>query len=138
MKRISNIKIFKKYLFLTFLPAQPLSPTALSPHQAQSGKLSSMMKEEKKMPVDKSKTRKKHIVDFCQEQCTVRICKVLFDMHPIFPNEKSKKNKCAGSKRKRLKGTLPAYCWILSLARLGFRADFLSPECFSMWFGRAA
>ena len=70
-------------MFLTFLPAQPLSPTALSPHQAQSGKLSSMMKEEKKMPVDKSKTRKKAPVDFCQEQCTVRICEVLFDMHPI-------------------------------------------------------
>ena len=32
-------------MFLTFLPAQPLSPTALSPHQAQSGKLSSMMKK---------------------------------------------------------------------------------------------
>ena len=51
-------------MFLTFLPAQPLSPTALSPHQAQSGKLSSMMKEEKKMPVDKSQTRKKHPLTF--------------------------------------------------------------------------
>ena len=53
------------------------------------------MKEEKKMPVDKSKTRKKHIVDFCQEQCPVRICKVLFVMHHIFPNEKSEKDKSA-------------------------------------------
>ena len=51
--------------------------------------------DENKMPVDKSKTRKKHIVDFCQEQCTVRICKVLFDMRPIFPKEKSEKDKNA-------------------------------------------
>ena len=103
-------------MFLTFLPAQPLSPTALSPHQAQSGKLSSMIKEEKKMPVDKTKTRKKAPVDFCQEQCTLRICEVLCGMHSIFQNQKSEK-KCAGNKRNRLKGTLPAYCLILSLAR---------------------
>ena len=54
-----------------------------------------MMKEEEKMPVDKTKTRKKHTVDFCQEQCTVRICEVLFDMHPIFQKQKSEKSKNA-------------------------------------------